>query len=142
MMMMITANSHARQKQGNLERKENRNFDIRRHSYRSFPVRDVGCEGQEKRWTELWDCPPQEGQKALEDNSLSSRQECWELQKDEWSWKGKSCRGEGCLPLLLLFAENNFEGYGLGHCFIMKEIVVGFITNCGHRISFETYGLT
>ena len=43
-----------------------RNSHARRgRSHRCFTVRDVGCEGHEKIWTEVLDSPSREGQRAL-----------------------------------------------------------------------------
>ena len=35
------------------------------HFYRSFTVRDVGCDGDCKRWTDVRGSHPQKGQREL-----------------------------------------------------------------------------
>ena len=70
MMMMIAANSVARQKEGgdrgrcglSKEGRPNRNSDARRgRSYMSFSVKGVGCEEKEKTYMVLWNSTSQEG---------------------------------------------------------------------------------
>ena len=62
MMMMIAPNS--RLERGD-SREEGRKGRAEGRSYRYFFVRDVGCEGQDKIWTEVWGSPPQEEQRGL-----------------------------------------------------------------------------
>ena len=75
--------SHARQKEG-VQGKEDqrqggrkRNSDVRRR--RSFLVRDVGCDGQEKRWTVVWGVTSQ-GQRG-QGLVLPSHNRNWENRK-------------------------------------------------------------
>ena len=51
-----------KEKEGRLKR----NSDARGvRSHRSFTVMDVGCEGHDKRWTQVWGLYLQEGQRGL-----------------------------------------------------------------------------
>ena len=78
MMLMIASNSLASKKEGgsgggggrgktSKKGRLKRNCDVRRkRSHMSLSVKSVGCEGQEKLWTEVWGSTPQEGQRRLE----------------------------------------------------------------------------
>ena len=50
--------------------------------HRSYSVRDVGCEGQEKIWMKVWCFPPQEERRGIGNSYILSRQEWrnWEME--------------------------------------------------------------
>ena len=62
--------SGEKSKRGRLKK----NSDTSRgHSYRSFTVRDVGCKGHEKTWTEVCGSSPQEWKRGLGISQILSR---------------------------------------------------------------------
>ena len=83
-MMMIAANSLVCQKEGVREEEEEETggrgkegptgtHARRGRSHRSNSVRGVGCEEQEKTWTEMSASTPEEGQRGLGISPVSSR---------------------------------------------------------------------
>ena len=59
----------------------------------------------------LWGSPLEDEQRRLRISPTLSRYVLRQLQKDEWRWKGKSCRGEG--GLLLLLRRSSLAVFGI-----------------------------